>query len=106
VVSSEVNFGLRINDWEEILISFPKHKEIERVLIFGSRAKGTHKQGSDIDLALFGKDITLDILGTVQNYLNEETLLPYQFDILHYEKISNPSVKEHIDLWGKEIYKR
>ena len=106
MVSFEVNFGLKVSDWEEILISFPKHKEIERVMIFGSRAKGRHKQGSDIDLALFGKDITLDILSTVQNFLNEETLLPYQFDILHYEKITNPLVKEHIDLWGKEVYKR
>ena len=106
MVSSEVSFGLKISDWEEILISFPKHKEIERVMIFGSRAKINYKQGSDVDLALFGEDITLDILGSIQNYLNEETLLPYQFDILHYEKISNSLVKENIDLWGKEVYRR
>ena len=106
MVSSDLKFGLTESDWKEVLKPFCNHKEIERVVIFGSRAKGTHKEGSDIDLALFGKDITLDILGTVQNYLNEETLLPYQFDILHYEKITNPLVKEHIDLWGKEVYKR
>ena len=106
MVSFDLKFGLTERDWKEILKPFCNHKEIERVVIFGSRAKGTHKERSDIDLALYGRDINLDTLGAVQNYLNEETILPYQFDILHYEKITNPLVKEHIDLWGKEVYKR
>ena len=32
-----------------VLTEFP---DVERAVLFGSRAKGTHKRGSDIDLAL------------------------------------------------------
>ncbi len=55
-------FGLSDNTIEEITGVFRQHPEIDKVLIFGSRAKGCYREGSDIDLALFGDKINRRIL--------------------------------------------
>ena len=66
--------------------------------------KRNYKKGSDIDLALIGKNITNDILYDVSDYLNEVYPIPYFFDIVHYDNISNVNLKKHIDDYGKVIY--
>jgi len=67
-----------------------------KLLIFGSRAKGTFRYNSDIDLVYMGK-ITTKQRMLVIDYLEEETLLPYKFDLLAYDEIKNERLKEHID---------
>ena len=76
-----------------------QNKKIEKVILFGSRAKETAREGSDIDLALVGKDLhfrDLCDLGAKLDGLN----LPYRIDFVPYDKISNPNLKEHIDRVG------
>ena len=70
---------------------------IEKIILFGSRAKGTHQKGSDVDLAIDGDAKKAHYL------LNEETNLPYFFDVLNLSKITNKNLKEHIKRVGKKL---
>jgi len=85
---------------------FSTCREIERVIIFGSRALGNAKPGSDIDLAFSGKNVTSHLVSRVQDYLEEETTLPYFFDCIHLEAIQNRDLVGHIREYGKVLYER
>jgi len=98
-------FGLKENDLEEIISILREHKEVEEALVFGSRAKGNHKNGSDVDIALKGK-ITFEIVSHISFLLNEETAMPYRFDVLNYNTIRNKELTEHIDRTGISFYQR
>lgn len=99
-------FGILDKDINYIVDVLVKYPQIEEGIIFGSRAMGNYKKGSDIDLALRGTNITNNILYEVSDYLNEVYPIPYFFDILNYDNISNENLKKHIDDCGKIIYKR
>jgi predicted nucleotidyltransferase len=97
-----MNYGIEDKLIQSIIQIFYKHKEIEKVIIFVSRAKGTYRNGSDIDLAIIG-DIDIQNLNLISIELdNLES--PYTFDLCNYNKINNLELKEHIDRVGKEIY--
>jgi predicted nucleotidyltransferase len=85
---------------------FAKFDAIEEVILFGSRAHGTHQKASDVDLAIKGKNIDLNTLSKLKYTLEEETNLPYFFDIVIYDKISDEALKRAIDEGGIEIHKR
>lgn len=97
-------YGLTEKDLMYILEGIRKYSEINKAIIFGSRAIGNYKKGSDIDLAITGDKITKDILNELSDYLNEVCPIPYFFDLLHYESLSNENLKKHIDDYGKIIY--
>ncbi|MBM7649271.1 putative nucleotidyltransferase [Bacillus ectoiniformans] len=97
-------FGLLERDIRYIKQALGSFDEIERAVIFGSRAMGNYKKGSDVDLAIIGTRITPEVLYGLTELLNEEYPLPYFFDILDYHTISNQKLIEHIDQEGKEIY--
>lgn len=99
-------YGLLDRDLKNMFDAFEKHPDIEEVIIFGSRAMGNYKKGSDIDLAVKGKNIDRKILRRLLEALNEEYPLPYFFDIVSYNDIGNEDLKEHIDSKGKSIYRR
>ncbi|AOR24580.1 nucleotidyltransferase domain-containing protein [Clostridium taeniosporum] len=99
-------YGLLDKDLEYILKGLSKFLQIEKALIFGSRAIGNYKKGSDIDLTIVGSEINDNILRELYDYLNEVCPIPYFFDLLHYENISNEKLKKHIDDYGKIIYNR
>lgn len=98
-------FGLLERDINYIKESLSKFTEIKEALIFGSRAMGNYKKGSDIDMVLIGEKIDNKILFKVEDDLNEVYPIPYFFDILNYNDISNDNLKEHINKYGKSIYK-
>ncbi|GGH84653.1 putative nucleotidyltransferase [Pullulanibacillus pueri] len=98
-------FGLIESDLHYINVALMQFDEIKCAVIFGSRAMGNYKKGSDIDIAIKGKDITSEVLYKLSDLLNEEYPLPYFFDIIHYESISNENLKAHIDKEGKILYK-
>lgn len=78
---NDLNIELSINDLESIrrvIKSFPK---IDDAVLFGSRAKGTYSNGSDIDIALKGGNILLNDRLDLSNTL-EELLLPFKFDLI------------------------
>ncbi len=63
----------------------------------------TNRPGSDVDLALIGQNID-DIVISISTKLNQETPLPYCFDVINYSSIDNPDLKSHVDRVGKPIY--
>lgn len=99
-----MSLGLRDTDLEYIVQVLSKFPEIEKALIFGSRAKGTHKAGSDVDIAIVGESITFDIISKVRFQLEEESPMPYFFDIVDYTHLEHLELKEHIDRVGKTIW--
>lgn len=98
-------FGLTKKEIAVVHSVFRKFRDIKRVIVFGSRAMGNFKKGSDIDLAITG-DVTPERITEISMVLNEETTLPYFFDLIDYEKTTNPELKQHMDRHGVVFYER
>jgi len=99
-----MNFGISNKSISIIINILRQKKEIKKASIFGSRSMGNYKNGSDIDLAIYGTYITPEILNNISIELNEKSPLPYYFDIVHYESLKHEGLKEHIDLFGEILY--
>jgi predicted nucleotidyltransferase len=83
-----------------VLADYPS---IERVTIHGSRAKGNHKPGSDIDLTLIGPQITEAEVLALENRL-DDLLLPYTFDVSRFDSLQNAQLINHIKRIGQDFY--
>lgn len=96
------NTGLK--PWELSLIRsvFKAHPEVRRVWLFGSRALGTSRPNSDIDLAIEGDARPLDLAAVAEDL--EELPLPYKFDVLSLAELQNEALRTHIAQWGKALY--
>lgn len=79
-----------------------RHPEITAATLFGSRAKGTHTERSDVDLALTG-DMAEIAAEAIAAEL-EELPLPYRFDVQSQQHINFPPLLEHIQRVGIRIY--
>lgn len=99
-----MKLGLSRFDMDYIISALSKFNEIERAVIFGSRAKGNYKEGSDIDIAIYGDNITFDTLSSLHSILEDQGPLPYLFDIVDYTHLDHKELKEHIDRAGVAIY--
>ncbi len=103
--ASRPEFGLFRDVVQKIADVFAKHPNILEVVLYGSRAKGDYKPGSDIDMTLKGKGVTLEQLNTISNEL-DDLLLPYIFDLSIFDHIKNPDMLGHIERAGRIFYKR
>ena len=97
--------GLSPKDLDEILRVLGAYPQIRRARLFGSRAKGTHSPGSDVDLALEG-EITFDLVREVSRSLNQESTMPYRFDVLDFAAIESRDLREHIERVGISLLDR
>lgn len=97
-------FGLDSLDWNDLQEAFENCNAVDSVFLFGSRAIGNFDRGSDIDLAILGKNINIETLSTLATLLNEDCNLPYFIDLVDYTKIENEELKAHIDRVGMRIY--
>jgi predicted nucleotidyltransferase len=86
----------------QILADFPA---VERAILYGSRAIGNDKPGSDIDLTLFGDQLNLRILGQIAARL-EESPIPYQVDLSIWSQLNHAGLREHIERVGVIFYQR
>ena len=100
-----MKFGLATDVIARLCQVFAKHPEIERAIIYGSRAKGKFRPGSDIDLTFKGDAIPLSLMLQVENEL-DDLLLPYQFDLSVLAQIEDPSLRAHIARVGQVLYQR
>lgn len=100
-----MRYGLKKDTIEKINAVFEVHENVETVLIYGSRAMGNYKKGSDIDLTLLGENMRLKQLNRIHNEL-DELLLPYIFDLSIYDQIANPDLLDHIERVGKIFYQK
>jgi len=98
-----MKFGLKEQTINKIVKVFQSFPEIEQVILYGSRAKGTNKPGSDIDLTIKGKNLNLQLINKIDLEL-DDLLLPYTFDLSIYNQIDNSDLLEHIKRVGKEFY--
>ena len=96
--------GLPPEDIELIVKEISAFKEIEKALVFGSRAKGNYRQGSDVDIFLKGDNLSIHHKASLSWKLNEETILSWNFDILIYKDLNNQDLKDHINRLGIQIY--
>jgi len=99
-----IDFGLSENTTRILQDYFEKIDCIEMVKIYGSRAIGNYRKGSDIDFAIFG-DVDSSLIGKI-TYEIDELPTPYMFDITCYNTIGNEKLKEHIDKYGKVFYSK
>lgn len=85
---------------------FQQHRSIARAVLYGSRAKGNYRPGSDIDLTLDSdSEITLRELQQIMLEL-DDLLLPYSIDLSLLDDIENPALLEHINRCGQLFYQR
>lgn len=98
-------YGLLLKDIDFIISILSANPKIEKIVLFGSRAKGNFNKGSDIDIAIKGQQLNLDDI--VESKIKiDELSLPYKFDIIIYDRINEPDLIGHIDRVGKILFRR
>jgi len=97
------NFGLPPKVVHQINSIFKKHKKVLSVIVYGSRAMGTFRAGSDIDLCLKGPLLTTTELLEIENEI-DDLMLPYKFDISIYNQITNEDLVDHINRIGIALF--
>jgi len=99
-------FGLRDKDMHymhDLFIAFPA---IDKVILYGSRARGNFRKGSDVDLAIVGANISFTDISRIHFLLENEGPTPLWFDVLHYDTLKNERLKHFIDQEGIVIYEK
>ena len=99
-----MKYGLSDRTLDTLYSIFKKYPGINQVILYGSRAKGNYRKGSDIDLTLKTKESfsRTDLLRMGNDF--DDSDMPYFVDISNYNDLSNPDLKAHIDRVGKIIY--
>lgn len=100
-----MTYGLPDHSIEAINGVFKQYPAVEEVILYGSRAKGNYRNGSDIDLTMIGDELDLNIQFRIENDL-DDLLLPYKIDLSIKRQIENPDLVGHIDRVGLTFYKR
>jgi len=97
--------GLKDIHVKKIQSAFANCKAIDKAILYGSRAKGNYRNGSDIDLTLVGNALDLSMLLKIENKL-DDLLLPYNIDLSIFHKIENTDLIEHINRVGFVFYEK
>jgi type I restriction enzyme S subunit len=101
----QMNFGLDKSIIDALQAVLEGNSKVDKVVLFGSRAKGNYKNGSDIDLAVKGFELTAKDILNLHVALADLNLI-YEIDLLNYDTINEPELKAHIDRVGIEFYSR
>jgi predicted nucleotidyltransferase len=104
-MNHDVPFGLPPAAVEKIQGVFARYSQVEKAMLYGSRAKGNYKNGSDIDLTLYGDGLNLGILLKILDEL-DDLLLPWMIDLSIFSTIDNDKLREHIERVGVIFYQR
>ena len=100
-----MRFGLKDSVLDQITAIFAASGLVDEAILYGSRAKGCHRPGSDIDITLKGEAFTLKELNRIALAL-DDLLLPYTFDLSVYQHIDNPDLLAHIQRVGKVLFRK
>ncbi len=100
------NTGIEEKYLKIIVDELKKNERIEMAKIFGSRSRGTYKATSDIDIAIYGKNLRDFDEDQIKYTLNEESDLIYFVDVVNYETLDNQNLISNIDKSNVIIYKR
>ena len=100
-----MKYGLKETTIQQMQNVFAEYEVVEKVVLYGSRAKGNFKLASDIDLTLFGSNLSLAVLYKIEDEL-DDLLLPYMIDISLFHHLSNLDLIEHISRVGQVFYEK
>lgn len=101
-----MKYGLKNSTIQKICTVFVRYRQVEKTVLYGSRASGSYKNGSDIDLTMFGgDDLTPQVLYRIMDEI-DDLLLPYTFDLTILRYISDPAVIDHIKGMGVTFYEK
>ena len=101
-----MQYGLSVQTLKKIRAVLVRYPQVEAAVLYGSRARGDYKNGSDIDLTLQGGDaLTHTLLSRIANDLDDQ-LLPYTIDLSIFKNIRNPEMVEQIRRVGVAFYKK
>ena len=95
-----MRYGIKEEQWDMLSNIFANNPKIEKVILYGSRAKGTYKPFSDVDITLVATDLA-DTMNAI-----DDLLLPYMFDVSLYHKLKSPELLDHISRRGIVVYHR
>ena len=101
----ELRYGLTEDAIARLSAVFAACPKIDRVVLYGSRAKGTQRNGSDIDLTIEGDAVSHSQLLRIENML-DDLLLPYKMDLSLLREIDNPDLLAHIRRVGLVFYEK
>jgi len=104
-VNAAAQFGLTQATLDKLNSIFVQHRAIGSVLIYGSRAKGNYRPGSDIDLTIKGDEIPFAEFMRIEDQI-DDLMLPYSVDLSQYRQIGNAELIAYIDRVGVAIYAR
>jgi len=100
-----MKYGLSSITIEKLKLLFFKYNSIEKVILYGSRAKGNYREGSDIDLTIKGDNIDSSDLINIKSEI-DDLLLAYKVDLSIYTHLTNNDLKNHILRVGKLFYEK
>ena len=101
-----MKYGLSEKQLTEIHDILASYSEVEEAIIYGSRVLDTYKEASDVDIAIKGKKADWSLSAKIKYHLEEETYLPFFFDITAYNTLESDELKKHINTQGKMIYRK
>lgn len=96
-------YGLTERDMNTIFSILNKYPEVLIVHLFGSPAKGTHKFGSDVDLAIMNEGASKKTLSELRAEFEESTM-PYRVDLVDFNRLEKREFLEHIERVGVPFY--
>lgn len=97
--------GLSKETVEGIRTVLARHPAVARAILYGSRAMGTHKPGSDIDLTLCGALLGERDLALIEADM-DDLLMPQTVDLSAYHRITHQPLRDHIERVGVPFYSR
>src|SRR5690242_13332374 len=100
-----MTFVLSDKDIQKIQLVFQTFPEVKKVILYGSRAKGNFRPGSDIDLVIQESAVDFQTMNRISSAL-EMLHLPYTFDLSVFEKISDTDLIDHINRIGKVFFQK
>ena len=104
-VKQKTLYGLSLATVEQIHGVFREHPSIEKVVLYGSRAMGNYRRGSDIDLTLHGETLTYQDECKIAAAL-DDLPTPYMFDVSIFDTLNNDKLRDHIERKGVVFYER
>jgi predicted nucleotidyltransferase len=104
-MNAEPDFGLKPETLDKIRMVLEVHPNVEKAMMYGSRAIGNYRYNSDLDLTLVGKNLCLTEQFQIENEL-DDLLLPYQIDLSIFHQIENPDLIKHIEEFGKVVFEQ
>ena len=103
--SYNLQYGLRNDDIAVVQSVFKAYPQIEKAILYGSRAMGTQRNSSDIDITLVGANLSLTVLHRIASDL-DDLMLPYKIDLSIQSKIQDSDLLAHINRVGKVFFQR